>query len=160
MAVDTTDIQRVYRTTQQHVGGWVLAVIAAGTGMGVLLVPTHGRPDGYVIALVAFAAAVGMVRFARCGVFVTSDGVRVRNMFKTTVLAWGQIKEFRLSPVGPSQISLKNGKWVSIVGIEQTNIAGLTNRQNTRERRMIDELNELLRTHAKSAASSACIGCR
>jgi hypothetical protein len=68
-------------------------------------------------------------------------------MFNTTVLAWNQITEFKLSQFGASVIALNSGKSVPIDGIEQTNIAGMTNRQGTREHRMIDELNKLLREH-------------
>lgn len=75
-----------------------MAVITAG--VGVVVLPTHHRHGGYVIAPVAFVVAVGMIRFARCGVFVTTDGVRVRSMVKTTALAWDQIEEFKLSQFG------------------------------------------------------------
>ncbi len=111
-----------------------------------------------MIAGAAFLAAVGIARFARCGVHVTASGVRVTNMLSTTDLAWQQIKEFKLSPVGACLIRLKDGRWVSIIGIEQTNLAWLTNRQDTPERRMISELNELLREHAGNSAASRAPG--
>jgi hypothetical protein len=72
----------------------------------------------------------------------------VTNMLKTTDLEWGQIREFKLSPVGACLIGLKDGRWVALIGIEQTNLAWLTKRRDTPERHMIAELNELLREHA------------
>ena len=75
-------------------------------------------------------------------------------MLSTTDLKWGQIREFKLSPVGACLIGLNDGRWVSIIGIEQTNWAWLTNRQDTPERSMIAELNELLREHDGNAVSA------
>lgn len=147
MTGDAAPARRTYRTRQQAVIGWAAAVVTAGVGVVVLLLPAAHRHGKYVIAGAAFVAAVGMVRFARCSVRVSPDGVRVTNLLNTKNLAWGQIREFKLSPVGACLIGLKDGKWVSLTGIEQTNIAWLTKRQNTPERGMIDELNGLLRDH-------------
>ena len=129
-----------------------------GVGVVVLLLPTARRHGGYVIAVGAFVAAVGFVRFARCGVRVSAGGVRVTNMLRTTDLEWGQIREFKLSPVGACQIGLKDGRWVSIIGIEQTNLAWLTKRRDTPEGRMIAELNECLREHGGNSDSGPPAG--
>lgn len=137
----------VYQSRVQVVFGWALAAVMVGVGVVVLILPTAHRHGGYVIAAVAFVAAAGLARFARCGVRVSADSVRVTNMLRTTDLEWGQIREFKLSPVGACQIGLKDGRWVGITGIERTNLAWLKNRQDTPERRMIAELNELLREH-------------
>jgi hypothetical protein len=128
--------------------GWVLAVARVATGVLVLLLPqTHGH-GGYVMGAVAFVAAVAAGQFARCGVYVLSGDVRVRNMLRTTELAWEQVKEFKLSQFGACQIALTDGRWVSIIGTEQTNLEGMKRRQNTPARRMIADLNRLLREDA------------
>jgi len=88
------------------------------------------------IAAVALLLAFVCARLARCGVRVSAHGVRVTNIFKTTDLEWGEIREFKVSLAGPSQIALKSGRWVGITGIEQTNWAWLTNRHDTPERSM------------------------
>jgi Bacterial PH domain len=155
MAANAMNVPRFYRTKQQGVIGWIAAVVTAGGSVVVLVSSTARHHGGYVLAPMGVVLAAGMIRFALCGVLVTLDGVRVRNMFTTTVLAWEQIKEFRLSQFGACQIALKNGKWVAIDGIEQTNIAGLTHRQDTRERGMIDELNALRHEHTGGAATTA-----
>jgi hypothetical protein len=141
---DTKGHERVYRTAHQVVIGWVLAAAATAVGVLVLLLPGAHRHGGYAIAAVAFLAAVGLARFARCGVYVSTGGVRVRNLLRTTDLAWAQIKEFKLSAAGSSQIALENGKWISIVGIQQTNLDWMTKRHNTSARQLIADLNELL----------------
>jgi hypothetical protein len=151
LTVDGSRSGHVYQSRQQLVFGWVGAVVTTGTGIGVLLLPHAGRHGGYVVAAAAFLAAVGMVRFARCGVRITPDGVRVTNIFNRKDLVWEQIQEFKLSPVGACQISLQDGTWVSITGLEQTNLEWLTNRRRTPTRRTIDELNELLRDHSAAA---------
>lgn len=114
---------------------------------GALVSPTFRSHGGYVVAVVALVVAAGMVRFARCGVRVSAKRVRVTNMFRTVDLPWEQIREFKLSPVGASLVGLKSGRWVQLTGIEQTNIAFLRKEQDTPERSMIAELNELLREH-------------
>lgn len=124
-----------------------------GVGIAVLVITTSRRPGGYVIAGIAFLAAVGFVRFARCGVRTSASGVRVTNMSRTRHLKWGQIQEFKLSPVGACLIGLKDGRWVGIIGIEQTNWAWLTNRHDTPERHMIDDVNQLLREHDGNSGS-------
>jgi Bacterial PH domain len=144
MAADVVPPCRVYQSRLQVVIGWALSAVAIGIGVVVLLLPTAHRHGGFVIAGVAFLVAVGLARFARCGVRISTSGIRVTNMLRTTDLEWGQIREFKLSPVGACLIGLKDGRWVSIIGIEQTNLAWLTRRQDTPERRMIVELNELL----------------
>jgi hypothetical protein len=147
MASEPRSTHRVYQTSQQVVAGWVGSLVAASTAIVVLLLPTHDRQGGYLIAAIACLAALGAARFAMCGVRTSPSGVRVRNLFTTTDLAWDEIREFKLSPVGACLIGLKNGAWVSMIGIEQTNFAWLTNRRDTREKHMIDELNQLLREH-------------
>lgn len=52
-------------------------------------------------------------------------------------------------------VTLKNGGWVSIIGIEQTNLAWLTKRRNTKATRMIEDLNELLREHTSDPVATA-----
>lgn len=79
-------------------------------------------------------------------------------MLRTTDLEWGQIGEFKLSPVGACLIGLKDGTWVGIIGMEQTNWAWLTKRQDTPERHMIAELNELLREHGGNCDQSPVAG--
>jgi hypothetical protein len=145
MAADATSPDRIYRSRSQVVVGWCSAAVMLGVGIVVLLLPTARHHGGYVIAGVAVVAAVGMARFARCGVRVSASGVRVTNMLRTTDLEWGKIREFKLSPVGACLVGLKDGRWIATTGIEQTNWAWLTKRQDTPERRMIAELNEFLR---------------
>lgn len=127
---------------------WICVVLMVGAAAVAVLQPTARSHGGYVIAVIALVGAGGGVRFGRSGVYVSAGGVRVRNVLSTRDLAWEQIREFKLSPVGASLVGLKDGTWVSIIGIEQTNWARLTKRQNTPERGMIEELNELLREHA------------
>jgi hypothetical protein len=147
MTAEPTSPYRVYQTRQQVIVGWLGSLIAASAAIVVLLLPTHDRHGGYLIAAIACLAALGAARFAMCGVRTSPAGVRVRNLFTTTDLTWDQIREFKLSPVGACLIGLDNRTWISIVGVEQTNFAWLTNRGDTRENHMIDELNKLLREH-------------
>lgn len=88
MAADATPRGRVYQTRHQVVIGWVGALATMATGTGVLLLPTDHRQGGYVIATAAFLVALIMVRFAMCGVRVTTRGVRVTNLLRTTDLVW------------------------------------------------------------------------
>jgi hypothetical protein len=147
MAAEAVSPDRVYQSRPQVLFGWCGAALMVALGVVVLLLPKAHRHGGYVIAGAAVVAAVGFVRFARCGVRVSAGGVRVTNMLRTTDLEWDQIREFKLSPVGACLIGLKNGSWVALIGIEQTNLAALTKRRDTPERRMIAELKELLREH-------------
>jgi Bacterial PH domain len=144
MAAEGVSTDHVYQSRPQVLLGWCSAAVMAGVGVMVLLLPTAHRHGGYVIAGAAFAAAVAAARFARCGVRVSASGVRVTNMLRTTDLEWDQIKEFKLSPVGACLIGLNNGRWIALIGIEQTNLAWLTRRRDTPERHMIAELNETL----------------
>jgi hypothetical protein len=147
MAAEAVSPDRVYHSSPQVVIGWCGAAVLVALGVVVLLLPKAHHHGGYVIAGAAFVIAVGSARFARCGVRVSAGGVRVTNMLSTTDVEWRQIREFKLSPVGACLIGLKDGRWVSIIGIEQTNLAWLTKRRDTPERRMIAGLNELLREH-------------
>lgn len=158
MAAEAVSPDRVYQSRVQVVIGWCLAAVMVGLGVMVLLLPTARRHGGYVIAGGAFVAAVGLARFGRCGVRVSAGGVRVTNMLRTTDLEWGQIREFKLSPVGACLIGLNDGRWVGMIGIEQTNLAWLTKRRDTPERRMIAELNELLREHGGNSDQSPAPG--
>jgi hypothetical protein len=137
MAAEVVSLDRVYQSKLQVLFGWCGAAVIVGVGVMVLLLPTARRHGGYVIAAFAFVAAAGLARFARCGVRVSANGVRVTNMLRTTDLEWDQIREFKLSPVGACLVGLKDGSWVGIIGIEQTNWAWLTKRRDTPERRMI-----------------------
>jgi Bacterial PH domain len=158
MAAEAMSPIRVYQSRPQVLFGWCGAALMVALGVMVLLLPTAHRHGGYVIAAFAFVAAVGLARFARCGVRVSAGGVRVTNMLRTTDLEWDQIREFKLSPVGACLIGLKDGRWVGIIGIEQTNWAWLTKRRDTPERRMIGELNELLREHGGNSEQSLAPG--
>jgi hypothetical protein len=158
MAAEAVSSDRVYQSRPQVLFGWCGAAVMVVVGIVVLLLPTAHRHGGYVIAGVAFVAAVGLARFARCGVRVSAGGVRVTNMLSTTDLEWGQIREFKLSPVGACLIGLKDGRSVGIIGIEQTNWAWLTKRRDTSERHMIAELNELLREHGGNSDQSPAPG--
>lgn len=137
--------RRVFRTRHQFVIGWFGVVTTVGVGAVVLLLPPDGRHGRFVVAAAAFLAAVGVFRFTQCSVRVTATGVRVTNMLSTIDLPWNRIREFEISRIGPCLISLKDGGYVSIVGIQQTNLAGMMDRQDTSERRMIEQLNTLLR---------------
>ncbi|HTD08367.1 MAG TPA: PH domain-containing protein [Solirubrobacteraceae bacterium] len=158
MAAEAMSPDRVFQSRPQVLFGWCGAVVMVALTVVVLLLPTARTHGGYVIAAFAFVAAVGSARFARCGVRVSAGGVRVTNMLRTTDLEWDQIREFKLSPVGACLIGLKDGGWVAIIGIEQTNWAWLTKRRDTPERRMIGELNELLREHGENNDQSSASG--
>jgi Bacterial PH domain len=147
MAAEAVPPDRVYQSRPQVLFGWCGAAVMVGLGLVAVVQPTARSHGGYAIAGVAVVIAVGLARFARCGVRVSAGGVRVTNMLRTTDLQWGQIREFKLSPVGACLIGLKDGRWVGIIGIEQTNWAWLTKRQHTPEKGMIAELNGLLREH-------------
>lgn len=140
--------RRTYRTEHQAVVGWLGAAAMVALGTGISLGPAPSSRGGYEIVAVAILIAIGCARFARCGVYVSAGGVRVRNVLRTTDLAWGQIKEFRLAAAGPCQIALQDGKWISITGIQQTNLQWMTRRQDTPASRMIADLNDVLREHA------------
>jgi hypothetical protein len=158
MVAEAVSLDRVYQSRLQVLFGWCGAVVMVGVGFIVLLLPTARSHGGYVIAAIAFIAAVGLARFAWCGVRVSMGGVRVTNMLRTTDLEWDQIREFKLSPVGACLIGLKDGRWVGIIGIEQTNWAWLTKRRDTPERHMIEELNELLRERGGNGDQSPAPG--
>jgi len=158
MAAEALSPDRVYQSRPQVLFGWCGAAVMVALGVVVLLLPKAHRHGGYAIAAFAFVAAVGFVRFARCGVRVSAGGIRVTNMLRTTDLEWDQIREFKLSPVGACLIGLKDGRWVGIIGIEQTNWAWLTKRRDTSERHMIEELNELLRERGGNGDQSPAPG--
>jgi hypothetical protein len=147
MSADATHPKRFYQSRRQGILAWNGAAFMVAVAVFVLLVPTARHHGGYVIAGVALLIAVGMARFARCGVHVTTAGVRVTKLLSTIDVRWDEIREFRLAPVGACLLGLKDGRWVAIGGIEQTNLDGMTRRQDTPERRMIEELNDLLREH-------------
>ena len=79
-------------------------------------------------------------------------------MFRTTELEWDQISEFKMSSVGACRIALNDGRWVGMIGVEQTNWAWLTNRRDTREKDMIAELNKLLREYRRNRGQSPTPG--
>ncbi len=158
MAAEAVSRDRVYQSRPQVLFGWCGAAVMVGVGIMVVLLPTARSHGGYVIAAFAFIAAVGLARFASCGVRVSVGGVRVTNMLRTTDLEWDQIREFKLSPVGACLVGLKDGRWVGIIGIEQANWAWLTKRRDTPERHMIEELNELLRERSGNGDQSPGLG--
>jgi len=155
MAAEAVAPDRVYQSRLQVLFGWCGAAAMVGLGLVAVVQPTARSHGGYVIAGVAVVIAAGLGRFARCGVRVSAGGVRVTNMLRTTELEWGQIREFKLSPMGASLIGLNDGRWVGIIGIQQTNWAWLTKRQDTPEKGMIAELNALLREHDGSSDSDS-----
>lgn len=143
----------------QAVIGWVGAVLLVGGIVAAAwLSPTFRNHGGYIVTVAGLLMAAVSARFARCGVHASRAGIRVTNMLSVTDLTWDQIKEFKLSPVGACLISLTDGKWISITGIEQTNLAWMTNRMDTPERRMIAELNECLRKQRGAIAAGRDVG--
>jgi hypothetical protein len=154
VAADPTPDHR-YQTRHQRIGGRAGAIAMLGTSVVVVVQPTARTHGGYVLAVIALAAAIGGLRFSRCALHVTGDGVHVVNMLQSVDVRWEEIKAFDLSRIGACSIELLNGRWVSITGIQQQNIAGFLNWQGTRERGMIDELNALLHEHTGRAATTA-----
>jgi hypothetical protein len=154
MSAESTDPERFYQSGRQGVIAWCGAGFVVAVAVFVLLDPTARHHGGYVIAGVALLIALGMARFARCGVHVTTAGVRVTKLLSTIDLPWDEIREFKLAPVGACLLGLKDGRWVAISGLQQTNLDGLNGREDTPERRMIKELNDLLREHTGAHSMS------
>ncbi len=99
-------------------------------------------------------AAWGLLRIARCGVFVEENGVRVLNPLSTVHLRWPEIARFEFSSYGSCLIKRVHGRSVAIVGIQQAGWQALTKKTDTDEAKMIAELNALLESHRANADAS------
>jgi hypothetical protein len=97
-------------------------------------------------------AAWGLLRIARCGVFIEDGGVRVLNPLSTVHLQWSEIASFEFSSYGACLIKRVHGRSVGIVGIQQAGWQALTKKTHTDEAKMIAELNALLDSHRASGA--------
>ena len=137
-----------YRSQLQAVVGWICAAIMVALAPVAVADPTARHHGGYVLAVILLLIAVGMVRAARCGVRASATGVRIVNLRGSIDLPWERIDAFELSPYGASRVALKDGRRILLTGIEQSNWAFMTNKRDTQERYMIDELNRLLHKHA------------
>ena len=134
---------RTYQTAMQR---YVPLVVAAIVLVASVISAAHapslaGR--AYIAGLAILVAIVG-VRFARCRVIAGDEGVRVVNLKNTLDLRWDEIEHFEVARFGACPIRLKNGRTVLMTGIQQKNISGMLDTQDTPERQMIDELNAVL----------------
>ena len=147
-------LPRTYRTRHQQVIAWILVGVLLVSAVAFVAVP-HQSDSVYVTGVMSIFAAIGLGRFALCRVIASDDGVRVVNLLHTVQLRWDEIDGFEVTPYGPCQIGLKDGKRLSMTGIQQKNISGMLGTQNTPERRMIDELNALLQARSRSTGAGS-----
>ena len=81
----------IANATQRTVGVVGLSLIAA---VFFITAVAHGSAGDRVGAgLVAFFFAVWAIRMARLGVVVRGSIVEIRDLLKTTILNWGQVRE-------------------------------------------------------------------
>ena len=150
-------LPRTYQTGHQRIIGWIVALVVLATGvfMIVFSIVGPGHADGCVMGVVAIFLAGGMARFAMCRLIASDDVVQVVNMSETVNLRWEEIDGFEVSAYGPCPIKLTDGRTLRITGIQQKNISGMLGTQNTPERRMIDELNALLKERMRPAGAGS-----
>jgi hypothetical protein len=89
------------------------------------------------------------VAFGRTGLRVTEQGIEIRNPLSRTKITWDRIRGFRIGRHSFMRavciIDLVDGSSKHAFAIQVPNRS--LNRQDTRERRMVEELNERLRDH-------------
>jgi len=86
------------RPWRAAVGAAVLAALAVFFVVGV---PSAGTIGQVILIVLAGLAVVAAVRMARSGVYVTEDGITVRDTLRTRHLGWREIRD--ISPASDDQ---------------------------------------------------------
>jgi hypothetical protein len=109
---------------------------------------TEGPYAGILATVPLFVLAWFIVfRWGRAGVFVVQDGVRILNPFKTTTVAWRDIRRFRVGARGiwPKSgiVELSDGREIELIGICAPN--PLTRPSNKTAESLVSDLEEIRR---------------
>jgi hypothetical protein len=142
-----TGRKRVYRSSETMLLctaiGLALATYAGYEVAGYL---TEGPYAGILATVPLFLLAWFIVfRWARAGVFVVQDGVRILNPFKTTAVAWQDIRCFRVGAHGiwsnVGIVELSDGREIVLLGICVPN--PLTRPTNKTAEALVSDLEEV-----------------
>jgi hypothetical protein len=143
--------RRIYRSTDQATIVWIAVVLFALYYAG-LVIQAMGDVHALVIAPVTalFGAAIFyLVRLARAGVRIGSDGAHVMNIRRTIQVPWDEIERFSVGPHGLSPksafVELRGGERIAIWGIQAPNV--VTRPKSRSAERLVEALNEELAQH-------------
>lgn len=118
--------ERPYRPGMTSVAAWSLALLAGvgfvGLGVPGLVTSVTEEKRGLIVifalAAVWFPACIAvLIRAARAGIYTSSSGVQVRNVFRTRTVPWSQVEGFSVVTETRSmmpkservRVNLKNG---------------------------------------------------
>lgn len=139
----------------------VLAVFAGDVFLASLLVRKAIEP-WIVLLIAAFIiaqTALGL-RTAFAAIFVSKDGIRVTNLFKTFRLPWADIELFDIGRSGflpqVCRIHTKDGKVLRAIGIQESNASLLQPEDLRPAQKIATQLNQELATHANMGSGDRC----
>jgi hypothetical protein len=125
--------------------GAFVAFIWAAQAFRPSVAPDTGSKVAFIGLAVMSFATMGWIAF-RPVLITESTGIVVRNIFSTTHLSWGEIAGFRIGRYklmgAVCLIEMRDGSSTYAFAIQVPNIA--RGRPETRESRMVDELNAQL----------------
>lgn len=133
----------------------VLSLLAATDGL-------HRVSEGNLLlyAVLLVFLAVIFIPMSLAAVFASADGVRVRNLYSGRKIPWREIKGFRIGRYrllgAVCIIDLTDGSTQHAWGIQVPN--RLVGKRDSREMRMIDELNAELAAHDNARAQQKLAG--
>jgi hypothetical protein len=141
--------EELFRSRQQVTIAVVFGIAVAAVGVG-----TAGEARStagavfQAVGCVALAALL-IVAIGRSGLWASRTGVRIRNPFSTSVVAWAEIRTFRIGRRGllgaVCRVDLVDGSSKSAFAIQVPNLS--LGRPDTKEGAMVARLNELLEAH-------------
>jgi Bacterial PH domain len=128
MASATTEDLRVCEDEPLRVNRWSESaawVYAGCLGLLGLYVAAFLQPQSpnlwayRGIGLLLMVVSLLIVRSAMGGIWVRSEGVRIRTTFRSYELSWSEIRSFRLRRKAPClAVELNNGKTIGVFGLQ------------------------------------------
>jgi hypothetical protein len=126
--------------------------------MAVLVGVTSGELamiiGGWAMFVLDVAVGILLVRAWRAGVRAETEGVRVRNDFRTTLVPWSDVQAFEVSPSsGMGILRRRSGDAIRLHGLSAWNplFAGTA---ETKVARIVAQLEDERRRHAQATARS------
>jgi hypothetical protein len=136
--------------------GVLLALISSSRALRSGVAMSSGHRIGSIAFAAVAVVCMSWVAF-RPVLIADASGVRVHNLISTRHLSWSEISGFRIGPhkllSAVCLIDLKNGSSIYAFAVQVPNIA--RGRAETRESRMVAELNALLALPERSASPLA-----
>jgi Bacterial PH domain len=140
--------------------GQTFLIVAFGVGVGIVGVATSFRlPTAGGVFQAAACLGISAVVIAgpgRAAVWVSPDGIRIRNTLSTTKIPWTEIRGFRIGRHGllgaVCIVDLDDGSSTHAFAIQVPHTA--INRPDAKARKAVDELNQILEQHRARPAGA------